>query len=243
MILGISGLAGSGKDQTADFLTKDFGVCKVALADPLKRIARDIYAFTDEQLWGPSANRNAPDLRYPRPHSWNWTRTGSNYEKAQCSCCGTETMLQMLKDEVWAPFEQNIQPCHLTPRYCLQRIGTELGRNCYPETWAVLAVRTAQRLLIHPDAGYDQKRGFFLSDGKHPVPHVAIPDIRFRNEIQSIREAGGKIIRVKRPGAGLKGSVGLHLSEVEQASIPDTEFDALINNDGTLDELRKNPIV
>ena len=51
MILGISGLAGSGKDQFATYLGP-VGAVTVALADPLKRIARDVYAFTDEQLWG-----------------------------------------------------------------------------------------------------------------------------------------------------------------------------------------------
>lgn len=63
-IIGLCGLAGSGKDTAADFLIQDHGFVRIALADPLKRICRDVFQFTDDQLWGPSASRNAPDLRF-----------------------------------------------------------------------------------------------------------------------------------------------------------------------------------
>ena len=48
MILGISGLAGSGKDTVADILVKHQQCVKVSFADPLKRICRDVFDFTDE---------------------------------------------------------------------------------------------------------------------------------------------------------------------------------------------------
>jgi hypothetical protein len=65
-IIGITGRAGAGKDTAADVLVERFGFVKVALADPIKRICRDVFAFTDEQLWGASEKRNAPDERYRR---------------------------------------------------------------------------------------------------------------------------------------------------------------------------------
>lgn len=65
MILGIMGQAGSGKDTIADYLVRRFGFVKVSLADPLKRICKEIYDFSDEQLWGPSEFRDKPDMRYP----------------------------------------------------------------------------------------------------------------------------------------------------------------------------------
>lgn len=66
MIIGISGLAGSGKDTAADFLVKDHGFAKLSFADPMKRFCREVFDFTEEQLWGPSSARNAPDPRYLR---------------------------------------------------------------------------------------------------------------------------------------------------------------------------------
>lgn len=65
MIIGFSGLARVGKDTAADYLVSDYGFVKVALADPIKRIARDVYNFSYEQLWGDL--KDIEDERYPRP--------------------------------------------------------------------------------------------------------------------------------------------------------------------------------
>jgi hypothetical protein len=61
MIVGICGNAGSGKDTAADILIARHGFVRVAFADPMKRFVRDLYGWSDEQLWGPSEFRNAPD--------------------------------------------------------------------------------------------------------------------------------------------------------------------------------------
>lgn len=66
MIIGLLGHAGSGKDTLADYVVKTRPIVKVALADPMKRICKEVYDFTDLQLWGPSEERNKPDLRYLR---------------------------------------------------------------------------------------------------------------------------------------------------------------------------------
>jgi len=229
MLLGISGFAGSGKDAAANFLVEDHGFTKVALADPLKRIARDVYAFTDEQLWGPSQFRNTPDKRYPRP----------------CKTCRGQG------DRVDA--DGAFEPClgchgarvtHLTPREALQKLGTEWGRECYPDTWVDLCIRTSAHLLDNIYARYDQQRGAYQamvdtqSALNYRIKGVAVPDVRFLNEIRAIKQAGGKVIRISRPGAGLDGAGALHVSETEQAGLPDSMFDAVIQNTGTLEDLR-----
>lgn len=66
-LLGLSGLAGAGKDATADILVRDHGFVKVSLADPMKRICADVFDWDEERLWGPSEKRNEPDVRYRRP--------------------------------------------------------------------------------------------------------------------------------------------------------------------------------
>lgn len=227
MILGISGLAGSGKDTSADFLVSDLGYVKVSLADPLKRIAKEVYDFTDGQLWGPSKFRNEPDKRYPRP----------------CQACIAYA------EEPTCPECDGDGITYLTPREALQRLGTEWGRYCYQDTWADHAVRTASSLLNSADTRYEQKKGLYtlyndrgeagleeMQQGR--VRGVAIPDVRFRNEINAIQRAGGIVVRVVRHGAGLEGAYAAHQSEAEMGSIPDSVFDAVVLNDGTLDELR-----
>lgn len=208
MILGISGIAGSGKDAAADFLVKNHGFVKVALADPLKRICRDVFQFSDEQLWGPSSKRNEPDLRYP----------GEPFVAPEGS-------------------DAHSFQGYLTPRYALQQLGTEWGRHCYEDVWVEYALRIASALshigpLAHQHIHYSQKTG-----ETHPcyspkcVPAgTVIPDTRFVNEIEAIKKAGGKVVRIKREGAGLKGSVADHASEAEQLTIPDEAFDHVLDN-------------
>lgn len=63
MIIGLTGRppAGSGKDTAADYLVKEYGLVKVSLADPLKRICFDVFGWSSDVLWGASDKRNKLD--------------------------------------------------------------------------------------------------------------------------------------------------------------------------------------
>lgn len=212
-IIGISGLAGSGKDTAADYMLEQDGFIKVSLADPIKRFAIDVWEFSEDQLWGPSKCRNSPDYRYE------------------------------VSPDVF-----------LTPRKVLQHVGTEGARHFDPDVWIRYAIRTATRLLeAKPkELCYSKTSGlepywsdfpqgtFETIDGfPNKVLAVVIPDVRFKNEIREIRQAGGKMLRVVRPGSGLHGSYAVHQSEAEMEAIPDAEFDAVIHNIGTLEDLKR----
>jgi len=232
MILGILGPAGSGKDTAADHLVKAHRCVKVALADPLKRFCQEAYAFTDEQLWGPSSARNRPDERYPREHTWKVIKNEDGFETGwSCACC-------MADRPVGGP--PSIAQCYLTTRYALQLLGTEWGRHCHPDTWANVAVRVAQR-LAEGGCYYDAKTGIrYLSyvDGPEvkAKTDVVISDVRFKNEVKIIKAASGKVWRIipanLAPGANGE-AWRLHPSEAEQMEIPDSEFDAVIVNGKT----------
>ncbi len=143
---------------------------------------------------------------------------------------------------------RHAETCYLTPRYALQQLGTGWGRDCYGDTWVDVTLRHA-RLLLGMDRGedpsgywYDQKLGLMgnLATNHIPdyIPGVILTDVRYLNEIRAIRKSGGKVLRVVRPGAGLTGGAGQHSSETEQAGLPDSEFDAVISNDETLEALQ-----
>jgi hypothetical protein len=51
-IIGICGKKFNGKDTIADHLVKHYGYTKISLADSLKRAMKEIFGFSDEQLWG-----------------------------------------------------------------------------------------------------------------------------------------------------------------------------------------------
>lgn len=223
MILGISGLSGSGKDTTADLLVKNHGFVKVSLADPLKRICRDVFNFTDEQLWGPSEKRNEIDERYNR---------------------GTITLRSR---EEGVPDE--VYPQYLSPRYALQQLGTEWGRNCYDNVWIDYALRVAKSMGTPPQkslrlidetevmTGFYYSARYGLKSVEDPISSkgIVIPDVRFKNEMTAIREAGGKVIRIKRPDK--ETPEWNHASETEQLSVPDEWFDHVLINEGDLADL------
>jgi hypothetical protein len=193
-LIGLHGEAGAGKDFLGDLLVKHHGFVKMALADKMKRIVRESLGFSVEQLWGPSAMRNAPDKRFPREHG-PWVGM-------HCVCCGVTG--------------ENPEPpqCYLTPRLALQLLGTEWGRICYANVWVDYAMRIALDLLEHR-ATYSKEKG--IGPGTNIDERVArgvvITDVRFDNEASAIHKAGGNIYVVDRAGAGLRGAAGKHVSE------------------------------
>lgn len=215
MIIGFSGFAGVGKD-TAAMQLEDQQFTRISLSDPMKRVLYQLYGFSQEQLWGPSEERNKPDERYPRAHAFN--------KDKKCVCCGYRLM-----DEY--------KPCFLTPRYALQLLGTEFGRQAYENTWVDNVLRAATCNEQHRSTyGYTRTNGLVRSGV--PLVHTAIPDVRFRNEVQRLSEWNIPIFRIKRPG--FEAPAFDHPSEAEQATIPDSAFTAVIHNDGTVEDLRAN---
>lgn len=132
-----------------------------------------------------------------------------------------------------------------TGRKAGQHVGTEVARALDEMLWSEVALEVAQFLttpvprILNVGFCYDPATGIEVVPGRIAPPRgVVIPDVRFKNEMRVIAEAGGMLVRVKRPGAGLKGEAARHPSELEQDSIPDSSFHAVIDNDGTLGELR-----
>lgn len=59
---------------------------------------------------------------------------------------------------------------------------------------------------------------------------IVVPDVRFHNEADLVRELGGKVIRVTRPLA----DEDRHASEIEMDSY---NFDTVVHNNGTVEDL------
>lgn len=217
ILLGISGVANTGKDTSADYLVDNYDFVKISFSDILKRFAQEAFDFSDEQLWGPSQNRNVFDYRYNR------------YPE--------------LNDDSWtklSPLEtKELGPRFLTPRMFLQKIGTEGGRSCYKNVWIEYGLRSAKKILNNPSKyDYTYKKGCFESDRrKNPVQGVVFADARFLNEVNFIKKSGGPVIRLLRPNSGLSGSYASHQSEKEQEIMSDDMFNFIIKNNGTIKDL------
>jgi len=121
----------------------------------------------------------------------------------------------------------------LTPRWILQYWGTEVCRKAFHDDIWIASLENKLRLS---------------------KDNVVISDCRFPNEIQSIRNAGGKIIWVQRGNlpdwyqTALDANAGhnyavqalkmqkIHASETAWVG---TDFDAVLDNNHTIDNLYK----
>lgn len=103
--------------------------------------------------------------------------------------------------------EEIVDGVGVTARRLMVTLGTEWGRDCI-----------ARDLWIRLWASRAERFNFVLAD-----------DVRFPNEVQAIRDRGGEIWHVSRPGL----TAGEHVSEQLQVAP-----DATIPNAGTLYDLR-----
>jgi hypothetical protein len=133
-------------------------------------------------------------------------------------------------DEWWA---NRLGMPELTPRWVLQYWGTEVCRYGFHED--IWIASTEYRLHSSKD-------------------NIVISDCRFPNEIQSIRQSGGKVVWIQRgklpewyelavqanttpPNSEMHLRLidkGVHISETAWIG---TKFDAIIENNGTVEEL------
>ena len=128
-------------------------------------------------------------------------------------------------DEWW---NKRLKIPDFTPRVALQILGTDILRNHFHADIWVLSMEAR------------------IKDAKQ---NVVITDVRFPNEVRSIRELGGKIVRIKRGNDPEWFSLAasdhesmpviypnVHASEYSWAS---TTPDYLIDNKGTIEDLRE----
>ena len=94
-------------------------------------------------------------------------------------------------------------------RRLLQRLGTEAGRQTLWDSIWIDAALT----------GLDEDA------------RVVVSDARFFNEFDAVRERGGRVWRIERPGIGPAND---HPSETEAPNYE--RFELTLNNDGTLDQ-------
>ncbi len=79
---------------------------------------------------------------------------------------------------------------------------------------------------------YDRTWIDFVLKTNHRVSTLVIPDVRFPNEIEAVREAGGTLIKVVRPGYGPRPTVA------DRALVGYDGWDYVVGSSGEMDELR-----
>ncbi len=131
-------------------------------------------------------------------------------------------------DQWWS---QRLGIPHLTPRWALQQWGTEVCRRSFHDDIWIASIENKLR---------------------HSLDDVVISDCRFPNEISSIKRQGGYVIRVvrgpdpkwfdlaywaNRGNAQARIDLQAHGVHASETAWVGTEFDAVIDNNGSLDDL------
>jgi hypothetical protein len=160
------------------------------------------------------ADKSAPDSfnRWEQPVE-EFTYKNKKYaENLKCMVCFLIGCNRIdLEDREFKEKELGEEWDGLTPRKILQLLGTEAGRE-----------------IIHPNIWVNSLFADYTTDS-----NWIITDVRFPNEAQAIKDRGGIVLRIERPG-GESHCGGAHASET---ALDDYDFDIVINNDGTIEEL------
>lgn len=135
------------------------------------------------------------------------------------------------REEVDPWWAERLSMPTLTPRWVLQYWGTEVCRKSFHDDIWIAALENKLR---------------------QTKDNVVISDVRFPNEIQSIKNAGGKIIWVKRGALPLWYDHAVEANQGSNSAINSlktlkvhssewawvgTDFDDVLTNDGTLEDL------
>ena len=212
MIIGLTGLAGSGKDTVAALLAMK-GFHRYAFADGVREEVGEAIEWIAKHGQGGRAD-NSPLI-------------GWYYEILAAYGPIIVTAIQQGKltpEMVWE------KPTRPLMRELLQKHGTEFRRAQDSEYWV-------KKLMTQLDA-----KVAHFSHASTPPPgqyayysdvycNAAISDVRFPNETEAIRASGGRIWRVKRK---LTVSPAEHISESGQSEIV---ADVDLYNDGTVYDL------
>lgn len=81
-IIGLLGGAGAGKSTAAEYLVKTHGARRYSFATPVKAIARYMFNFLDEQLYGTQVEKEAVDPRYGFSSRWAMEAIGMGVRQA-----------------------------------------------------------------------------------------------------------------------------------------------------------------
>lgn len=238
-VIAIFGKSRSGKNTIGNMIAASHkGTVQIAFADKLKQLCGELFGLTHEDMNTDEGKARATKLACltcPMPTCKSidtqamssMSAFDSFYDQPVVSHKGPQQVVCKACGAVGAP---ESFAGFWTPRTIMQFVATECVRRVDPQAWARHAMKVADSALT---------KGVEVVGGDRFTPSlVVITDGRFRSELAAIREAGGVAWRVRRPETDDR-SVGLagHASETEIDGISDSDFDEVVMNTGSLDDL------
>ena len=233
MILGINGRIGSGKDTVGkiiQYLIANNNLPKIMQYNSLEELDNGIEKFSNWEIkkFATKVKEIATLLTGIPTEKFEDQDFKNTFLDSHWNKEVFENKTSLDKDNK-AYNKSIVKP--MTVREMLQTIGTEAMRNSlHPDTWvnALMCyyIKSDDKLIRTTEDLFEEwEEGSF--------PNWIITDLRFPNEMQSIKANGGITIRVVRPN-DKKVPLDLHPSET---ALDNVTFDYEIINDGTMEDL------
>jgi len=213
MILALSAFKGSGKDLAADYLVKNHDFVRVAFADPLKDIAAEMFGIPRDSLDDPNF-KEAPLLNYPVKPQDAYSKMIANFlvkefrtKEGKTSQVFFTTVNQgLVQDANGKPIYEDL---FWTPRALAILHGSTM-RSVDSAHWV-------KQALVK--AGLQTK-------------NVVITDMRYKSEVNQLREAFGSKLTTARINR-FDSSPSSDPSELDLVDFP---HDLSIPNKGTIED-------
>lgn len=207
-MIGITGLAGSGKDTACEIILYH-GIAdkRYAYADPLKACVNSLFDWNDLHSYGElkeiETKIHIPSLEDKYPTFMNIVES---YELDTFGLSSKAILQEWLFRLDLLFYDDKMNHYVISPRQAYQHFGTELCRNMLDENiWVILSNKQKDK--------------------------ICISDVRFPNECEGLINNGHDVIRINRKSAK---PVNIHESE---SYIKTMKITAEYDNDGSLYDL------
>lgn len=177
MLVGIIGRKGSGKTTFSTFLSQNMSLPEYAFADPLKAYVHDLFGWEGDLLNDPLVKETplfTDFVNVDQIELLLQKHFGMVNAPSKLWPSFRETLLDTLQEYGRGhPAAYNVLIYKISPRKAYQLIGTEVFQEVFGKNfWVDLA----------------------------PTDNYIITDVRFEHEAQFIKDNGGTLISVSRPG-------------------------------------------
>lgn len=210
-LIGLAGSAGVGKDTIADYLVVNHGFTKFSFSDPLYEEVAQAFDIDKADLY----NREKKEQPMEALNYW------------YCRDDEFRSLMFVLLEKEGIKYPTDHWP---SPRWVLQRWGTDYRRAQDPQYWI-------RKAVAFVEAWWKQQ-----TERQHDADYVTPGglvncSVRFPNERAFIQQYDGEIWHVRREGWQAAMGGDSTKNYVAEKGLDPEPQDKIINNSGTIEQL------
>ena len=217
-IIGIHGRIGSGKDTLGNIMIE------LAKPGPFRHSYNDIREIHDSNEYNL--------ISYP---PWEIKKFAAKLKIMASMLTGIP--VESFEDQELKKSKLGPEWDNMTVREFLQKMATEgLRDQLHPNVWVNGLMQEYLPVRQWPEYGTNESKNNIVVGFNKIYPNWIITDCRFLNEVVAIKERGGILVKITRPG---KEIIDQHKGENELENVV---FDYEVLNNSTMDALKEKAL-